>query len=165
MNLSFINNIILPNWIEEYDEEVIAKIKHDAQMEGRILKKYSDPKFILQRSVELSKSTAHENLDSIQKLVFISNAMFPEDKAFLYSMNRYGWTDEKTNEINSLIFKIKLLKKKNINIDIDTSLLEEIQRISKVCFGINNPAILINRLNELSVTKKDKMENTVTKKY
>lgn len=78
-------------------------------------------------------------------------------------MNSYGWTKEKTDALNALILKIKLLQKRNCEIDLDLSLIEKIKRIAFSWFEITNPAILINRLNELSVTKKEEIH--YTKKY
>lgn len=165
MNLNFIDNIIFPSWIEKYETEEIEQLKKQAQIHGKKLRTYPEPKLILRRSIELSKSTIYKNLDSIQKMLFISNSVFPEDEQLLDIMNFYGWTEEKTQQLNSLLSKIKISKLKQVKISFDTSLLEEIKHISSIGFGINNPAILINRLNELMITKKNKIKNIKTKKY
>lgn len=165
MNLNFIDNIILPNWIEKYDVEIINYLKRNAQAQGRMLKKYKNPDYILRRSIEIAKSTPQKDLDSIQKLIFVSNAVLTEDDAFLNSMTHYGWSKEKNERLNNLLLKIKIFKKKNMDINFDISLIEEINQISIRCFGINNPAVLINRLNELSITKKNFLETVKTKKY
>lgn len=163
MDLKFINSIIFPEWVEQYDEEIISSIKHAAQTHGRYLEKYSDLNFVLHRSVEISKSTRYQNLNQTQKLIFISNAVFDNDEEFIQKMRAYGWTKEKSKNLNTLIIKIKILQRKNCEITLDTSLIEEIKLISTKCFGIKNPAALINRLNELSATKKE--EINYTKKY
>lgn len=78
-------------------------------------------------------------------------------------MEIFGWSKEKSDSLNTLISKIKLLQRKKYDITLDLSLIEEIEHISLVYFGVNNPTILINRLNELSVTKKEEIHHT--KKY
>lgn len=163
MQLNFVNNIIFPEWIERYDEEEIAIIKQEAQVHGRNLAKYSNRTHILKRGIELSKSTKYEKLNPVQKLIFISNVVFKDDENFINKMSKYGWTKEKNQELNNLILKIKSLQKQKCEINLDVSLIEEIEDISLVCFGIKNPAILINRLNELTVTKKEELNHS--KKY
>ncbi len=163
MNLKFIDNVIFPKWIENYDSEEISNIKHAAQTHGKYLKKFSDQRYLLKRSVELSKSSKYKGLDLIQKLIFISNVVFENDESFIHKMEVFGWSKEKSDALNTLISKIKLLQRKKYEITLDLSLIEEIEHISLVCFGVNNPAILINRLNELSVTKKEEIHHT--KKY
>lgn len=165
MNLDFVNSIIFPEWVEIYDEEKINQIKKEAQIHGRYLKKYSDHNYILNRSIELSKSTKYKDLNQVQRLIFISNVIFDSDSNFIEVMQSYGWTKEKIKELNTLLVRIKMLQRKNYDINLDLSLLEEIRIISLSYFGIKNPAILINRLNELSITKKEKINNTKIKKY
>ena len=165
MNLSFVNSVIFPEWIKRYDEEEINRIKQEAQIHGRYLKKYPDRNYILNRSVELSKSTKYQDLSQIQRLIFISNVIFESDNNFIEVMKSYGWTEEKTKELNTLIIRIKMLQRKNYAINLDLSLLEKVRIISLSYFGIKNPAILINRLNELSITKKEEINNTKIKKY
>lgn len=163
MNLKFLNNVIFPEWIEKYDDEVISNIKYVAQNDGRYLEKFSDRNFVVKRSLELAKSTKCKKLNATQKLIFISNVIFDNDDDFIYKMGINGWTKEKSEELNNLITKIRILQKKNLDVDLDISLLEELITISIKYFGIENPVILINRLNELTVTKKDELNHI--KKY
>lgn len=163
MKLDFINNVVLPEWIEACDEEEIASVKNIAQTHGRYLKRATDHSYVVRRSIEISKSCRYENFTPIQKLIFISNIVFEDDDRFIQKINSYGWTKEKTDALNALILKIKLLQKRNCEINLDLSLIEEIKRIAFSWFEITNPAILINRLNELSVTKKEEIH--YTKKY
>lgn len=163
MKLGFVNNVIFPEWLENYSEEEIKSIKNIAQAHGRYLKKHIDYSYIVKRSIEISKTSRFENFNSIQKLILISNIIFEDDDKFIQKMDSYGWTKEKTEALNVLISKIKLLQRRNCEINLDLSLLEEIKHIALVCFGITNPALLINRINELSVTKKEEIHHT--KKY
>ena len=116
MKLGFINNVVLPEQIEACDEEEISSIKNIAQTHGRYLKRSTDYSYIVKRSIELSKSSRYENFTTIQKLIFISNIVFEDDDRFIQKMNSYGWTKEKTDALNALILKIKLLQKRNCEI-------------------------------------------------
>ncbi len=163
MDTKFVKNIIFPGHIEKYDEEVITDIKNKAQWHGQHIKRYINQGYVVQRSIELANSVANQNLTGVQKLIFISNSVFTNDESFLNLMKENNWTDEKTEQLNDLLFKIKIYNRHNKDIDFDLSLLEEIQKISKKCFGISNPVVLINRINELSVTQT--YAKVKTKKY
>lgn len=159
MNLKFLNNVIFPEWIEKYDDEVISNIKHAAQTHGRYLERYDNQHYLINRSIELSKSTKYQSLNPTQKLIFISNVIFNNDEEFIYKMSNYGWTKEKNKNLNDLIIRIKVLQRMNHEINLDTSLLDEINYISINCFGIDNPVILINRLNEVTITKRESLQH------
>lgn len=165
MNTDFVKSIFFPSHVEKYDERTVTEIKRDAQWAGKHVKRDIGQKFVIQRSVELATSVGKQDLDTVQKLIFISNTVLTNDETFTDLMESLGWTDEKTKQLNVLLAKIKVFKKRNKTIDFDISLLEEIQNISKICFGINNPSIVINRLNELAITKTYIKEKTKAKKY
>lgn len=163
MNLKFVNSVVFPEWIERYEEEEMHNIKHIAQGHGRYLKRLSNQDYILKRGIELANSSKYERLSPIQKMIFISNVVFEDDDKVIEVMKKYNWTREKNKALNILISKIKMEQNKNCEISLDLSLIEEIKHISCVYYGIQNPAVLINRLNELSVTKKQELNHI--KKY
>lgn len=170
MDLNFIKSIVIIEWLEKYDLKRLNSVKTIAQVKGKKFKGDEYIKYKIIRGNELAKSTNFSNLPVIEKSILISNFILPDDEQFVAAVRNYGWTEEKTIELNNLIKKLLVLRKRNDleKYELDLTLLEDINRISKNILGVSYPTIFINRLNDINVTKKElfnEKHNKKIKKY
>lgn len=171
MDLKFINSIVLIEWLEKSDYDRIQKAKKVGKFYGqRININYRNPKARIHKGNEIATSTSCNDFTVLEKLILIANCSLPNSEEFINFMTREGWNQDKCIELNNLIKQLLILKKNNQleNSNIDITLLEEIDNISKKMFGISCPVHLINRLNDIIVTQKeffDEKSISKTKKY
>lgn len=166
MNLDFINSVILIEWLEKHDKTRLEIAKKTGRTYGNKFNSlYTESYFKVQKCYEIAKNNICKDFNTLEKLIVISNCSIPNDNEFVKILNCYGFDNEKCIELNNLIKKMLILKKNKKDINLDLSLLEEINNISKSMFGFVCPNIIINRINDIYVTRKDLFEKESVKKY
>lgn len=166
MNLDFINSVILIEWLEKHDKTRLGIAKKTGRTYGNKFNSlYTESYFKVQKGYEIAKNNICKDFNTLEKLIVISNCSIPNDNEFVKILNCYGFDNEKCIELNNLIKKMLILKKNKKDINLDLSLLEEINNISKSMFGFVCPNIIINRINDIYVTRKDLFEKESVKKY
>lgn len=166
MNLDFINSVILIEWLEKHDKTRLEIAKKTGRTYGNKFNSlYTESYFKVKKGYEIAKNNICKDFNTLEKLIVISNCSIPNDNEFVKILNYYGFYNEKCIELNNLIKKMLILKKNKKDINLDLSLLEEINYISKSMFGFLCPSIIINRINDIYVTRKDLFEKESVKKY
>ena len=166
MNLDFINSVILIEWLEKHDKTRLEVAKKTGRTYGNKFDSvYIENYFRVKKGYEIVKNDLCKNFNILEKLIVISNCSIPNDSEFVKILYCYGFDNEKCIELNNLIKKMLILKKHKKAINLDLSLLEEINNISKSIFGFACPSVIINRINDIYVTRKDLFEKESVKKY
>lgn len=166
MNLDFINSVILIEWLEKHDKTRLEIAKKTGRTYGNKFNSlYTESYFKVKKGYEIAKNNICKDFNTLEKLIVISNCSIPNDNEFVKILNCYGFDNDKCIELNNLIKKMLILKKNKKDINLDLSLLEKINYISKSMFGFVCPSIIINRINDIYVTRKDLFEKESVKKY
>ncbi len=166
MNLDFINSVILIECLEKHDKTRLEIAKKTGRTYGNKFNSlYTESYFKVKKGYEIAKNNICKDFNTLEKLIVISNCSIPNDNEFVKILNCYGFDNDKCIELNNLIKKMLILKKNKKDINLDLSLLEKINYISKSMFGFVCPSIIINRINDIYVTRKDLFEKESVKKY
>lgn len=150
-----VNGVLFENAIKSISDEKYYEIRKRSLKKASLIQTYRvhDLKYAESRAIELSKSSLNNDLNLIERYVYLSNLIFPNDEKFSKLLLFQGYNKEKLIEINKLIKKIKILKKSKKEIDMDIELIDNLNNLSNFGFGINNSNIVINKANEILVRK------------
>ena len=157
MSKIMINSVLLKNNIESISNENYLEIKKRSNYEYKRLYNSSSlahNSFDYRkegRAYEIIKSVKNNDLNTIEKLMFISNMIIPDDEKFANNLLTKKYTKEKLEEINNLLSVIKRLPKSEQDKVLNCELFIEYSYFAKLYYGINNPHILINKSNEILV--------------
>lgn len=147
-----VNGVLFESIIKNISDDRYKEIKKRSSKQTSLIQKYKihDTKFAEMKAFELTKGTLNKDLNNAEKYIYLSNLIFPDDEIFSNLMLYQGFDKEKLIEINNLIKRIKLLK---TTPNKNEALIEDLNRVANIGFGIHNSNILINKANEILVKK------------
>lgn len=155
MSKIMINSILLKEHIESIGNQKYLSIKKRSAYErNKICDKFGQFHDTLElrkevKAYEIAKNTNNIDLNSIEKLIFISNMLISDDEKFAAHLLSKNYTIEKLEMINNLLKITKKRSEEEQQKILNSQLFVEYSTFSKLYYGINNPHIVINKSNEI----------------
>lgn len=152
MSKIIINSVLLKENISKITDERYKEIKRRSNYEYNKIcssRKNSFEEYKEKRAYEIVKGSFNKDLNTEEKLLFISNMIIPNDESFAKNLLLKDYTKEKLEGINKLLKIVKGLPKNEQSKILNCELFIEYSYFAKLYYGINNPHILINKANEI----------------
>lgn len=164
MELNFLNSVVSINRIKKQEPDNIKKLTKLGKNLYHSIHYYKMNNDKVIRAFETMNSSRYTNFSNTEKLIIMSNMVFVNDEDFAKKMLEVGFEPNTIYQLDNIVSSLKILKSKNLDIKIKNELLDRMIYISQTYFGINNPSIIINKLNLLVVTNPELFQTKTKRK-
>lgn len=148
-----INNVLLIEQIKKMKEErinyVIAKAKDNIHIVAK--RRFYEPGTVEQIIVDVPKKKFCEDLNGQEKLLLMSNMLFPEDEKFCEYCLSAGLDIKFFEGINNIIEFIKENQKKKCNQCLKSSKIIKLNNFTNLNYGLQNSVFVVNKANQIIV--------------
>lgn len=155
MSKIILNSILFENTINKVNDERYLEIRKRSSRKQYLFNEYkkNNYDFLEIKAYELTNSFENKDLNIVEKYLYLSNLIFPNDEKIAETLLSKDYNLNKLKNISDLLKTIKKLNKKDQSKALDNKLINELNYFSKLYFGLNNTNIIINKSNELIAKK------------